>query len=292
MSGPAMLAHLLLERISHRVLERVPEPDLIMQDPTQVAAFVECGREDGMLAFTYFYHAVHITSLIRPGERVLDLACGPANQLAQIAALNPQAHFTGLDASSAMCEVARSTLARSGVDNVQVVSGDMTRLQRFKDAAMDCVVCTMSLHHLADQWALEATLREVRRVLKPGGGLYLVDFGRFKRASTQRFFSNDRRSCQSEQFTRDYLHSLRAAFSVEELSRAAALLGDDVVRYVTPLAPFLVVFKSTARRTLDPVAVDAVHQHYSCLSAAQQRDFRLLARWFGGAGYRLPCCLP
>jgi len=291
MSGPAMLAHLILERLSRRVLERFPEPDLVMQDPTQVAAFVESGREDGILAFTHFFHAAQITPLIRPGERVLDLACGPANQLAQLAALNPSAHFTGLDASPAMLEVARASLASADVRNVQLVAGDMTRLQGFADGAMDCVICTMSLHHLPDQAALHATLREARRVLKPGGGLYVVDFGRLKRASTQRFFALDRRNCQSEQFTLDYLHSLRAAFSLAELSSAAALLGDGVLRFVTPLAPFMVVFKSAPRRALDAATELALRQQFARLSATQQQDFRVFARWFRGAGYTLPCVL-
>jgi ubiquinone/menaquinone biosynthesis C-methylase UbiE len=292
MSAAAMLAHLILERLSRRVLDRVPEPDLIMQEPAQLAAFVESGSEDGALAFTHFFHALQITPLIQPGDHVLDLACGPANQLAQIAMLNPQARFTGLDASPSMLQLARGTLARCGVNNVQLVSGDMTHLHGMEDAAMDGVVCTMSLHHLPDLPALQATLREIRRVLKPGGSLYLVDFGRLQRTSTQRFFSQDRRSCQSEQFTRDYFNSLRAAFSLAELSQAAALLGDGVIRYATPLAPFMVVFKTASRRRLDPATELTVRRQYARLTAAQQQDFRVFARWFRGAGYRLPCDLP
>jgi len=286
-----MLAHLILERLSRRELERFPEPDLVMQDPTQVAAFVESGREDGVLAFTHFFHAAQITPLIRPGERVLDLACGPANQLARVAMLNPLAHFTGLDASPTMLEVARRTLRDAGVPNVQLMAGDMTHLHGVADGSMDCVVCTMSLHHLPDQSALQAAMGEMRRVLKPGGGLYVVDFGRLKRASTQRFFTLDRRNCQSEQFTRDYLHSLRAAFSLAELSSAAAVLSAGVLRFVTPLAPFMVVFKSAPRRALDPATELALRQQFARLSATQQQDFRVFARWFRGAGYALPCAL-
>jgi arsenite methyltransferase len=246
MSGPTMLAHLILERLSWNVLPRVPEPEQIMLDPLQNAAFMEAGREDGILAFIYFYQALQITPIIRDGDRVLDLGCGPANQLAQIARLNPRSHFVGLDASAHMLEQARTTL--TGVGNVELVSGDMTRLAGIEDASMDCVICTMSLHHLPDLAALSSTMREAMRVLKRGGGLYFVDFGRFKRAGTQRFFSQDRRDCQPEPFTQDYLHSLKAAFSLEELSNAAILLGPEVKCYSTPLAPFMVVFKSPARR--------------------------------------------
>ena len=283
--------HLMLERLSWHELPRVPEPDLIMHDPYQTAAFMEAGREDGILALIYFYHALQITPVVREGDRVLDLACGPANQLAQIARLNPRAHFVGLDASANMLAQARTTLTRVGVSNVGLVSGDMTRLTGIEDNSMDCVICTMSLHHLPDMAALSSTMREVRRVLKQGGGLYFVDFGRFKRASTQRFFAEDLRDCKSAQFTQDYLNSMRAAFSVEELSNAVAVLGPGVVRHMTALAPFMVVFKSADRRKLDTATQQLAQELYGRMSVAQQNSFQSFARWFRAGGYDLPCKL-
>jgi len=290
MSIPTMY-HLILERISWHVLPRVPEPEQIMHDPSQNAAFMEAGDEDGFLAFSYFYHALQITPLILHGDRVLDLACGPANQLVQIARLNPHSHFVGLDASVNMLDKARTTLLRHGLGNVELISGDMTRLVGIDDASMDCVICTMSLHHLPDLEALSGTMCEVRRVLKQGGGLYFVDFGRLKRASTQRFFSEDQRDCQSAQFTQDYINSLRAAFSVGELSNSVAAFGPDVVRHLTPLAPFMVVFKSAARRNLDTATQHLAQEIYRRMSMAQQKNFQALALWFRRGGYDLPCAL-
>lgn len=288
MSIPTMY-HLILERISRHVLQRIPEPELVMLDPLQNAAFMEAGGEDGFLAFSYFYHALQISPLVLHGDKVLDLACGPANQLVQIARLNPQSHFVGLDASINMLDRARTTLSRYDLSNVELVSGDMTRLVTIEDASMDCVICTMSLHHLPNLEALSSTMREVRRVLKQGGGLYFADFGRLKRASTQRYFSEDQRDCRSAQFTQDYINSLRAAFSVDELSNAVALLGSDVERHLTPLAPFMVVFKSAARRKLDTATRHLAQEIYRRMSTAQQKDFQALALWFRRGGYDLPC---
>ena len=290
MSVPTMY-HLILERLSRHLPPRVPEPELIMHDPSQTAAFMEAGRENGILAFIYFYHALQITPVVRNGDRVLDLACGPANQLAQIALLNPLAHFVGLDASANMLDQARATLARLGVGNVALVSGDMTRLTGIDSFSMDCVICTMSLHHLPDLEALSSTMCEVRRVLKPGGGLYFVDFGRLKRASTQRFFAEDQRDRQPAQFTQDYLNSLKAAFSVAELSNAVAVLGPDVARHVTALAPFMVVFKSADRRELDAATRQLARELYRRMSMEQQKSFQSFARWFRAGGYDLPCTL-
>jgi arsenite methyltransferase len=220
---------------------------------------------------------------------VLDVACGPANQLALLAGLHPQTRFVGVDASSGMLAHARRTLDASDVRNVELMHGDMSRLIPLPDGSMDCVVCTMSLHHLPDRAALDATMAEMRRVLKPGGRLYLTDFGRLKWLGTQRFFARDLQ--QSEQFTQDYFQSLRAAFSVEELSAAVAGLRTEMPRYVTALAPFIVVFRSAAGRDLDVPTLERISAMYAGLSPQQQDNFRGLANWFRVSGLKLPCAL-
>jgi arsenite methyltransferase len=285
----SVLIHLLRERMSWRKQPRVPEPDLVMESAAQTSSFSQAGEKDGVLAFLYLYNAVQITSGLQPGDRVLDLACGPAHQLVQIARLNPDVRFVGLDASPAMLQCAQRTLAHAGACNVELVQGDMMRLSHLEDASFDCVICTMSLHHLPDQAALRATLHEVRRVLQPQGRFYLMDFGRLKRLTTQRFFADDLR--QSAQFTEDYFNSLRAAFSVAELSAAAAPLGPGVQRHVTLLAPFMVVFRSTFRRPLEPQTLQRAKEAFANLSTAHQNNFRSVANWFRGSGYALPCDL-
>lgn len=285
----SVLFHLLRERISWRKQPRVPEPDLVMESVAQTSSFSQAGEKDGVLAFLYLYNALQITSVLKPGDRVLDLACGPANQLVQVARLNPDVRFVGLDASPTMLQCAQSTLARAGVSNVELVQGDMIRLSKLEDACMDGVICTMSLHHLPDQTALCATLHEIGRVLKPQGRFYLMDFGRLKLLGTQRFFADDLR--QSAQFTEDYFNSLRAAFSVDELSAAVAPLGPDVQRHVTVLAPFIVVFRSAFQRPMDPQTLQLAKEAFANLSAAHQNNFRSVANWFRGSGYALPCDL-
>ncbi|HEV3019543.1 MAG TPA: class I SAM-dependent methyltransferase [Burkholderiaceae bacterium] len=291
MSGSAMMMHLVLERLSRRISARVPEAELVMSDPAQNAAFGEAGREDGILAFMVLYHAVQMTSVISPGDTVLDLACGPANQLAQVARLNPQSRFVGLDASSAMLHQARATLQRCRIDNTDLVQGDMTDLAGFHDRSVDCVVCTMSLHHLADVAALHRAMREARRVLKAEGGAYIVDFGRLKRLATQRHFALNWRHKQSATFTQEYFQSLRAAFSVDELTSAAAALGGGIERCVTPLAPFMIVFRSRPRRTWSADDQHTARRLYADLDADQRTKFRVLARWLRAARCNLPLAL-
>lgn len=289
MSGPVMIGHLLLERLARREQIRVPEADLIMQQQDQIAAFAASGRDQGILAYIYLFHAVMALPVIRPGDTVLDLACGPANQLAQIAQLNPDTHFIGVDASPNMLELARGTLANAGLGNVTLQSGDITRLTGFADASVDCVICTMSLHHLPDTAALAATLREIGRLLKPDGGVYLADFGRLRRAATQRFFAYDRQELQSQQFTEDFLNSMRAAFSPAEFHTALAASGRPIHYYATALAPFMMICRSPARRTLDASLTQQVQRAYAGLTKGQRRDFNNFTRWFKAGGLELPC---
>lgn len=281
-----MIGHLLLERCTRRPLPRTPEADTVMTAAEQIRAFAESGRDAGLLAHLYFFHAVMSLPVIRPGDIVLDLACGPANQLAHIARLHPRTHFIGIDASLAMIEIARDTLAN--VANARVQQGDITQLSDVASASIDCVLCTMSLHHLADIDALAQVMREIRRALKPDGGIYLADFGRLKRAATQRYFAFDRASEQSPQFTEDFLQSMRAAFSSDELRKAAATLNVEFSQHATALADFLVILRSTSRGSIDETSVARVAQSYRELTRVQRRDFDNLVRWFRIGGLTLP----
>jgi ubiquinone/menaquinone biosynthesis C-methylase UbiE len=297
MSGPVMLVHMLLERLSRRELPRIPEPDLVMDTPEQIEAFAACGREDGVLTPIYFFNALHAANTIRPGSTVLDLACGPCNQLAQIAHLHPECRFIGVDASANMLSLGEEHLDRQGVHNVILEEGDICVLDMLADASVDSVTCTLSLHHLPDTNALMQAMRAVRRVLKPGGGIYLSDFGRLKRAATQRYFAHDRQDCQPPQFTADFLNSMRAAFSVDELGRAISQLGalglsaGQIHKHATVLAPFMVVFKRAVSAKPTAETQRLARSLFQNLSVSQQGDFKDLSMWFQAAGLRMPFAL-
>lgn len=289
MSQLALLKYLTLEILALRHTPRVPEPDLIMADPAQAAAFMEAGREDGPIAPTYLFHTLQLSQLIRPGDRVLDLACGPANQLAQVARVNPEAHFLGVDASASMLNLARETVARQALTNVEFMEGYIQSLSDLQDGGFDLVMSTMSLHHLPDTATLAASFREAARLLKPGGALYLADFARLKLDSSRRYLVERSARGQSELFRTDFLNSLRAAFSVEEFRCAAEAAFGRSSRVIAmkPVPVMLVIWRGKPK-PLSEMVHEKCEGIFQSLNVQQQCDFQDLRRFFKLGGLVSP----
>ena len=167
---------------------RVNEPDLVMDDPDKVAAYTRAGREDGVMAPVYLFHCAQICEIIRPGDTVIDLGCGPATQLAMVARLNPHTRFIGIDLSPDMLGRAHNYIAEQELGNVEFRTEDISQLTSLHDQSVDAVISTVALHHLPDIGTLEKTFSEIRRVLKPNGGVYIVDFGHLKSEKVHPYF--------------------------------------------------------------------------------------------------------
>jgi demethylmenaquinone methyltransferase/2-methoxy-6-polyprenyl-1,4-benzoquinol methylase len=116
-----------------------------------------------------------IRSLALTGrERVLDLCTGTADLA--IAALRGEpaaARVIGIDFAGAMLRVAREKIRRERLgERLALVRGDATRIP-IADASIDAVTIAFGIRNV-DQVALAC--REMRRVLKPGGRLVVLEF--------------------------------------------------------------------------------------------------------------------
>lgn len=292
MSALRMMMHMLLDRLTPRDRPRQPEPDLIMDEPMQVQAFASSGEADGPLAPIYLYLALQASSAIPRGGRVLDFACGPCNQLSLLARLHPETEFVGLDLSETMLDQARGTLDRQGLRNVRLVRGDMRTLDGFDDESFDGIFSTLSLHHLQTVADLQQATRSAGRVLRHHGGVFIADFGRLKRQATLDFLVHDREFEQTPVFTQDYMNSLRAAFSLDELEQAAASVSRGVQTHVTALAPFMVILrKRVSDDGLHHGLRHAAQEVFHAMSDSHQRDLLALANWFHAGGLPMPLSL-
>lgn len=113
---------------------------------------------------------------LKPGERVLDVGCG-TGVLTRLAAeaVGTSGKATGIDPAPKMILRARKNASaeRSSAEFRLAVIEDLP----FEDNSFDCVLSSLMLHHLPPDLK-PLGLGEVKRVLRPGGRLVLVDIGR------------------------------------------------------------------------------------------------------------------
>lgn len=110
---------------------------------------------------------------LRTGGKVLDLCCGTGMITADLAEkVGPSGNVTGIDISGEMLAIARERLDGRGLmERVKLVQGDVTELP-FPDESFECVTIGYGLRNVPDP---KRVLREVWRVLKPGGGLMAIE---------------------------------------------------------------------------------------------------------------------
>ncbi len=112
---------------------------------------------------------------IEPDHRVLDLGCGTATLTILIKQTHPTADVVGLDGDRQILAMAEAKAEKAGV-NLTLDHGLAFELP-YPDQSFERVVSSLVIHHLATE-NKRRTFQEVYRVLRPGGELHLLDFGR------------------------------------------------------------------------------------------------------------------
>ena len=113
------------------------------------------------------FTASSMLGLLDPAWRVADIGCGTGEASELLAPFVAQ--VVAIDRESSMLQAARGRT--QGLSNVEFREGDLAKLPA-QDGEFDAALAMLVLHHIRD---VAAALREVRRVLRPGGVLLVVD---------------------------------------------------------------------------------------------------------------------
>jgi ubiquinone/menaquinone biosynthesis C-methylase UbiE len=104
--------------------------------------------------------------LVHQPVSVLDVGCGTGKLLRLAATYWPEAQLIGVDPANSMIEMAKRLTPNA------TFSTSMAEALPLQDASVDLALSTSSFHHWQDQ---AAGIREIARVLRPGGYFLLVD---------------------------------------------------------------------------------------------------------------------
>lgn len=117
---------------------------------------------------------------LRGDERVLDVGCGRGAILTLVAERLPCGRAVGIDvwttdqSGNGPDAAERNLIAERVRDRCRIVTGDM-RSMPFPDASFEMVVSSLAIHNIRNREGREQTIREIARVLVPGGRVVLAD---------------------------------------------------------------------------------------------------------------------
>jgi ubiquinone/menaquinone biosynthesis C-methylase UbiE len=167
---------------------------------------------------------------LRPNQRVLDVGCGTGSLLVAAKQREPLAELVGIDPDPKVLTRARRKAARAGV-RVQLDQGFADALP-YDDASFDRVLSSLMFHHVPKQDKAKM-LAEIRRVLKSGGRLELMDLagrGHGRASRVQRWLhSHEHFEDNDERRVLELLGG--AGFSQVRIARRGKVLFGELVYY-------------------------------------------------------------
>ncbi len=157
----------------------------------------------------------------------LDLGCGPADVTLRFARAFPGWRVDGLDGSPAMLQHGRQAVVRAGLEGrvrllqLRLPEGEAPRPR------YDLVLSNSLLHHLADPGVL---WRSVLRWAGSGGAVFVMDLARPKSEDAARALVDRHAAGEPDVLRRDFFHSLRAAWRIEEVEAQLRAAGLEELR--------------------------------------------------------------
>jgi ubiquinone/menaquinone biosynthesis C-methylase UbiE len=260
-------------------------------DPRLQRRLQRCGWDLAAVAYAALWQAqlspmharVMASAALVPGEAVLDVACGTGIvSLAAAAAVGPNGSVVGVDLSSRMVDNARQHARDRHVRHATFARMDAQALE-LPDASVDVVLCALGLMYLPDP---VAALREMRRVLRPGGRAVMAVWGERSRCGWSRLFAIVNAEVECEVCPRFFRLGRR-----DTLARSCADARFDVVaqhRIATSLDYRDADDACNAALVGGPVALAWSRFDDHVRRRVRRRYLDAIAAWKRGRAYKIP----
>jgi len=219
----------------------------------------------------------------QPGENVLDVACGTGLVTFPLAGeVGASGRVVGVDLSGQMVEEARARAMRGAVANVGFARMDAENLE-LPDGSFDLAVCALGLMYLPDPGR---ALREMRRVLRPGGRMAAAVWGERSRCGWAELFPIVDAEVRSE--VCPMFFSLGGGESLPYLCQQEKFTDIEHHRIDATLAFANATEACNAAFIGGPVALAWSRFDDSVKARVCARYLESIAPWRQGLGYRLP----
>lgn len=118
-------------------------------------------------------------------KNILDVATGTADVAIMTTGILKVSKITGIDISDGMLEIGRTKIKKQGLEKtIELLNGDSEKIE-FADNSFDAVTVAFGVRNFAH---LEKGLSEIKRVLKPGGKLVVLEFSQPKTAGITQLY--------------------------------------------------------------------------------------------------------
>lgn len=169
-----MTAELSHQDILH---QHYTDARLPLQTQSGIPACWSFGSIDEMGYFDHKKTHVYMARLIQkrmgflPGQRVLDVGCGPGYYSNKFARAYPETNFIGLNLSGEQLQSAENYRSKSGLENLSFCQADFSVLP-FQPDSFDSIMCIESLTHAKN---IQMTLQGIRKVMRKDARLLIQD---------------------------------------------------------------------------------------------------------------------
>ena len=190
-------------------MKRVLEPE-IMNDKNQVAAYAKADFSDS--------NKIYIENIISEfGDKLknaLDVGCGPGDLPIMLGKRIKIARITAVDGSKEMIKFAEENVKKYGLEKqIKLEIGYVPGL-KLKEHGYDIVISKDTLHHIPNPLVF---WKEIYRLIKPGGAVYVMDLLRPKTPKDARRIVETVAGKEDSILKEDFYNSLCAAFTPQEI---------------------------------------------------------------------------